>query len=519
MALPINVEDLLYQRKVERTRIEYKEDWNPESIIHTLTAYANDFDNMGGGYILIGVEEENGRPILPVKGLNPDSLDHIQQDLLNKCNLIEPRYIPVIEPYMLDEREILVLWAPGGEERPYTCPEKLFTEKGKKSPRCYYIRKGARTIKANGHEERELISMARDVPFDDRINYQANVDDMRPALVADYLRAVGSDLYASSMNRPVEDVATDMKLVRGPIEYRKPINVGLMFFHEEPENYFSCARIEVIDKPDPTGRGMTEKIFRGPLDKQLRDALSYIQNYIIKEYVTKVPGDELAIRAYNWPYAAVEEALSNAVYHKSYQIHEPITVMVTPEKMEITSLPGPDWSITDESLEKRVLISRRYRNRRIGDFLKELDIVEGRNTGVPTIIEAMQKNGSDLPVFETDSERTFFVTVLPIHPIFLKKADVSASIESQRIGGGKKNAGNARRSRKELKELIIDMLNKKGNLSMNELASGMGYARLTNTQREIINEMLESGEVSYLYPDKPRSRYQKICLNVGKMES
>ena len=43
MALPINVEDLIHQRKVERTRIEYKADWNPEPIIHTLTAFANDF--------------------------------------------------------------------------------------------------------------------------------------------------------------------------------------------------------------------------------------------------------------------------------------------------------------------------------------------------------------------------------------------------------------------------------------------------------------------------------------------
>lgn len=33
MALPINVEDLIHPRKVERTRIEYKADWNPEPII------------------------------------------------------------------------------------------------------------------------------------------------------------------------------------------------------------------------------------------------------------------------------------------------------------------------------------------------------------------------------------------------------------------------------------------------------------------------------------------------------
>ena len=87
MALPINVNDLIHQRKVERTRIEYKEDWNPEPIIHTITAFANDFDNMGGGYILIGVAEENGRPKLPLEGLDPDSIDEIQLDLLNKDKL------------------------------------------------------------------------------------------------------------------------------------------------------------------------------------------------------------------------------------------------------------------------------------------------------------------------------------------------------------------------------------------------------------------------------------------------
>ena len=73
MSLPINLTDLIHQRKVERTRIEYKADWNPEPIIHTITAFANDFDNMGGGYILIGVEEENGRPVLPLKGLDPEA--------------------------------------------------------------------------------------------------------------------------------------------------------------------------------------------------------------------------------------------------------------------------------------------------------------------------------------------------------------------------------------------------------------------------------------------------------------
>ena len=510
MALPINVEDLIHQRKVERTRIEYKGDWNPEPIIHTITAFANDFDNMGGGYILIGVEEENGRPVLPLKGLNPDSIDGIQSDLMNKCNFIEPRYIPVIEPYMIDGKEILVLWITGGEDRPYKCPEKVYQEKPKeknkeKSPKVYYIRKGARTIKANSREERELIGMARDVPFDDRINYNADITDMRPALISDYLHTIGSDLSEHCLERSVEDVGTDMRIVRGPSEYRKPLNVGLMFFNEHPEDIFPFAQIEIVDKPDPTGIGMTEKIFKGPLDKQLRDALAYINNYIIKEYVTKVPDSELAIRAFNWPYQAIEEALSNAVYHRSYQIHEPITVTITPEKLEILSLPGPDRSISDENLKKRILVSRRYRNRRIGEFLKELDIVEGRNTGVPLIISSMQNNGSGFPEFETDEERSYFLITLPIHPLFINL------IQNTPYTIKNKNT-HSRRSRNDIKSQVLDMLKKNGNMSSNEVAIALGYSKLTDTLREVISEMISSGDVTYLYPDKPRSRNQKICL-------
>ena len=192
-----------------------------------------------------------------------------------------------------------------------------------------------------------------------------------------------------------------------------------MFFNERPEDFFPYTRIEVIDKPDPTGIGMTEKIFTGPLNRQLRDALSYIKNYIIKEKVIKISNQAEAVRIFNLPYAAVEESLSNAVYHKSYQIGEPITVTVTPERMEITSLPGPDRTISNEDLMNRRLVSRRYRNRRIGDFLKELKLVEGRNTGIPTILHAMEANGSELPLFETDEDRTYFTVILPVHKQFL----------------------------------------------------------------------------------------------------
>lgn len=61
MALHINIEDLLNGKAVESNRLDYKEGWNPDTIYRTICAFANDFEDTGGGYVVIGVKEENGR--------------------------------------------------------------------------------------------------------------------------------------------------------------------------------------------------------------------------------------------------------------------------------------------------------------------------------------------------------------------------------------------------------------------------------------------------------------------------
>ena len=97
MAIPVSIEMIIDEKVIESSRIDYKANWNPESIIHTITAFANDIDNQGGGYIIIGIEDDNGMPKVPVKGVDRSKVDSIHEELVNKCNLINPRYIPKIE--------------------------------------------------------------------------------------------------------------------------------------------------------------------------------------------------------------------------------------------------------------------------------------------------------------------------------------------------------------------------------------------------------------------------------------
>lgn len=506
MALPISIDSLIRQQIVENSRIDYKRDWNPEDIVHSICAFANDIDNWGGGYIIVGIEEQNGMPKLPVTGLNKDSIDAINKELLQYCNLIDPRYLPVVEQTQFEGKEIIVIWCPGGETRPYKAPVQIYVPKGTKREYAYYIRKMSNTIRANQLEEKELMMLANSVPYDDRVNYNAKLSDLKPSLIQEFLADVESDLYQASLSHSVEEIGTDMRIIGGPAELRKPLNVGLMFFNDKPDIFFPYARIEVVDKPDPAGEGMTEKIFTGPLNRQLKDALNYIKNYIIKEKISKSNDKAEADRIYNYPYPAVEEALCNAVYHKSYQIGEPVTVMITPEKMEITSLPGPDRTISDSDLKNYHLVSKRYRNRRIGDFLKELKLIEGRNTGIPTILRSLSANGSDYPVFETDEDRSYFTITIPIHNEFLPTKKIEKSVAPE-IKKSKK-----RRSFEEIKALILETLSKEGPLPTAVLVDKMGYQKLSDSVSNAIKELISDNKIRY-EEEKLKSKNQKLMIS------
>ena len=100
---------------------------------------------------------------------------------------------------------------------------------------------------------------------------------------------------------------------------------------------------------------------------------------------------------------------------------EPIEVRVEKEMIEIVSFPGPDRSVTREGLKRYKVSNRRYRNRRIGDILKELHLTEGRNTGFGKILRALEENGSPKPEFETDDDHSYFISRLFVHEAFLEE--------------------------------------------------------------------------------------------------
>jgi ATP-dependent DNA helicase RecG len=129
--LPLNLDELIHARAVESVRLEFKKTWSdPTQTIRTICAFANDFSNLDGGYIVIGIEEQNGLPILPPHGL--ENIDEIQKQIRGNCKRIE--YQPIISPEIYQEKPILVIWVPASELRPHQAPKNL-----RSGERAYYV--------------------------------------------------------------------------------------------------------------------------------------------------------------------------------------------------------------------------------------------------------------------------------------------------------------------------------------------------------------------------------------------
>ena len=181
-SLLINVKDLLLLQGVETQRVEFKKAWHSKGrggtywqVIHTICAFANDFYNDNGGYIIIGVEEKEGwengtddrQIILPPLGVPARDLDRIQKQIIGACREnIRPEYFPILSPEVVEmkgtTKHVLVIWAMASDNRPHSCKE---SEKGQSS---YYIRRATETKRASPDEERKLLTLHCKIPFDER---------------------------------------------------------------------------------------------------------------------------------------------------------------------------------------------------------------------------------------------------------------------------------------------------------------------------------------------------------------
>lgn len=380
------------------------------------------------------------------------------------------------------------------------------TAKGSKE--YFYIRSGTSSIEARGEVLVELRELANRMPFDERGNSDIQLEDISLVLLRDYLVKVGSKLADEVITTPLATILDLMELYTGPKENRLLRNVAAMMFCENPNKFFPYTQIDVVTFPngkmkDPNN--FTEVTFKGSVPQMIKQTMDYIKSNVLKEHVRKVSGRQEAERFWNYPYDAIEEAVVNSVYHRDFLQHEPIEITIEPSGISILNCPGPDRSISKEDIAKGdMLKSRRYRNRRLGDFLKELDLTEGRSTGVPTIQTKLAENGSPRAIFETTDDRLTFLVTIPIH----EGCSDSSETKSESSGTKLKSSGTQLKSsgtkpessetngkssgtRQKTSDKIIEMIKKDPQITAPQIAMELGIS--TRGVEKNLRQLRETG--------------------------
>lgn len=168
----------------------------------------------------------------------------------------------------------------------------------------------------------------------------------------------------------------------------------------------------------------------------------------------------------------------------AYSLHL-IPLVPLYESMEITGFPGFDRSITDDAIASQEIRVRSYRNRRIGDFLKELHLTEGRNTGFPNAKTALRDNGSEPLRFDMDPGRSYLAVTIPIHRHFApgKKTDKQLQYEQK------------------LLSCMSDHT-----CELTELVKAMGYKGISEKLRTTMESLVRRKKIKQV-PDGRKIRY------------
>ncbi len=90
-----------------------------------------------------------------------------------------------------------------------------------------------------------------------------------------------SSLYDESTKIPFADLCKQMKIVKGPDEFLRPTNAGLLMFNENPDKFFAGAKIEiVVHKGKSWERLFRRRFLQVQIVKQTQRSLSFIKaNY------------------------------------------------------------------------------------------------------------------------------------------------------------------------------------------------------------------------------------------------
>jgi ATP-dependent DNA helicase RecG len=412
--------DLAELSRRENEQTEWKENVaDIDDVVETLCAFANDLQNLGGGYVVCGAKEErdaNGFPRLVRTGLTANRIREVENTVLARCrDRVSPPITPLVEelPSDDDSRRVLVFIQPA------TGTAHTF-RRGNEGAK-HYVRVSRSTIEARNGVLRELLVRKGALePWDRRPCNDATTNDLDLLALRDALQRMG----VFSPERGVEPyLGADAQIsplvpslcIAEPLTgVLRPRNYAVLLFGREPQKFVPGAVAIYSTYP---GRDRTDPVaLRTEIPGTLLDQASRLQKSLDSEALTIFDKTDLnAPNAEKYPRRALQEAMVNALAHRDYELFDPVRITSYQDRMEFISPGSLPHGVTIEDLRKGK-VTPRWRNQSLAWFLSRLQLAQAEGQGIQTIRSTMKAAGCPPPRF--DATEVSVTCVLRAHPRF-----------------------------------------------------------------------------------------------------
>ncbi len=386
--------------KWEDDTTEFKLSIDKEKVGRSICAFANDYNNLDVGYLIIGVKDKTRR----IEGIEIDNWDETQKLIANICNSITPPVIPkLIQIETHSRKTVLLIKVNRSMIRPHRFKGKCF------------IRVFSTTRVATLEEENILKtkSTASYLTFDALPNTHATLNDLDNEKIIEHYKVTRkSELFYIDDNLNISDILKEGFELSCEVDNAYyPTNSAILIFGKNPQKFFPNAYINAIrwEGINVGGRMFDRLEIKGTLDSMLVSAISFLKRFMATE--SKIESDTLLrVDIKEYPEIALREAIANAIIHRDYQdVNGPsIDLYMFDDRIEISNfggLPG-GLKLTDLGTGKRYL-----RNPTIATFMYEKRWIEKAGTGIIRIYQEMNRNESPDPKFEADDK--FLKIILP----------------------------------------------------------------------------------------------------------
>ncbi len=384
----VSAVDLQQLSRRESEQTEWKENVaDIDDVVETLSAFANDLANLGGGYVVCGAKEEkdeHGFPRLAKTGLTAARLREVQGTVLSRCReRVSPPITPMVEevPADVDDRRILVFIQPATNQA-HTF--RRIDEDAK-----HFVRVESSTLEARNGVLRDLLVRKGTLePWDRRPCGAATTNDLDLLALRDALQRMGR----FNSDRAVEAYLSDSVqlsplvpslCVREPLTgVLRPRNFAILLFGRDVQRFVSGAfsLFSIYPGTDRSGPHAERHEIAGTIIEQARRLNELLD---VQSYVAFDKTDLASPNAMKYPKRALYEAMGNALAHRDYELADPTRLTVFSDRIEVLS-PGSLPLGVDPTAFREGRADPKWRNQALAWFFSRLQLAQAEGQGIPT---------------------------------------------------------------------------------------------------------------------------------------